>query len=251
MMSLEEVLHSTAQALGQRLEGVFADLAVLAEETKRIAKASGTTRSMLESLKPVVENIVLEQDGLVDSAGVSVAPGLLSDAETWHQWWSFIGGQLVFIPHNLNPASVNYYDYTDMTWYERPRASGLPELSGPYIDFGGADMKVVTASRPVLDGTHLVAVAGADLSMDFIERAFLRNLGRREEHVALITDTGKVVASNSARFAPGTRFEGPRAGLVSVPVPVMDLTTPPWHLIVADSSPHGVQKPASDRPELT
>ncbi|MFF2315337.1 hypothetical protein ACFVTE_03620 [Arthrobacter sp. NPDC058097] len=35
-----------------------------------------------------------------------------------------------------------------MTWYERPLASGQPELIGPYIDFGGADMKIVTASLP-------------------------------------------------------------------------------------------------------
>ena len=82
-------------------------------------------------------------------------------------------------------------------------------------------------------GGQIVAVAGADLSMDFVERAFLRSLGRREEHIALITESGKVVASNSARFAPGTRFEGTPGGLASVPVPVEALATPPWQLIVA------------------
>ena len=55
----------------------------------------------------------------------------------------------MFIPHNLNPASINYYDYTEMTWYERPLTSGQPELIGPYMDFGGADMKTlyVTAGK--------------------------------------------------------------------------------------------------------
>jgi hypothetical protein len=96
----------------------------------------------------------------VDSAGVSVTPGLFADAGAWHQWWSLVGGKLVFIPHHLNPASIDYYDYTEMTWYERPLASGQPELIGPYIDFGGADMKIVTASRPALQDTRAVAVAG-------------------------------------------------------------------------------------------
>lgn len=234
MTPLEAVLSSTARALGQHLDDVFADLAVLAEETSRIIIPSGTSRSMLGTLRPVVDKITRRQGGLVDSAGVSVAPGLLNDAVTWHQWWSLIGGQVVFVPHNLNPASVNYYDYTDMTWFERPMVSGSAELSGPYIDFGGADIKIVTASLPVLHEGQTVAVAGADLSMDFIERAFLRNLGHRDEHVALITETGKVVASNSARFAPGTRFEGPRSDLASTAVPVSDLAAPPWYLIVAD-----------------
>lgn len=234
MSATDEALQSTARALGQSLERVFADLAVLADATTDILSAPGTSRTKLESLRPVVEDLVTSQAGLVDSAGVSVAPGLFTDAEAWHQWWSLVGGKLVFIPHNLNPASINYYDYTEMTWYERPFASGRPELIGPYIDFGGADMKIVTASRPVLQEQRTVAVAGADLSMESIERSFLLNLGRRDEHVALITETGKVVASNSARFAPGTRFEWPSSGAGSVPVPVAGLATPPWRLIVAD-----------------
>jgi hypothetical protein len=199
-----------------------------------ILAAPGTSCTKLESLKPAVEDIVTRQAGLVDSAGVPVAPGLFTDADAWHQWWSLVGGKLVFIPHNLNPASINYYDYTEMTWYERPLASGRPELIGPYIDFGGADMKVVTASLPVNHGQRTVAVAGADLSMESIERTFLLNLGRRDERVALITETGKGVASNSARFAPGTRFQGARSGAGSVPVPAADLAAPPWHLVAGD-----------------
>lgn len=232
MTPLEETLRSTAATLGTRLDGVFADVAALAEAAAGIVAGPATSASALEALRPVVERIVVEQGGLVDSAGVSVVPGLLSDAETWHQWWSLVGGKLVFVPHNLNPASVNYYDYTEMTWFERPLASGRPELTGPYIDFGGAfDVKVVTAARPVPRDSQTGAIAGADLSMEVIERALLQNLGRRDEHVALITETGKIVASNSARFAPGLRFEGSLAGLLSVPVAAADLASPPWRLV--------------------
>ena len=233
--SLTKVLDSTAEALARCLDGVFADLSVLADATTGILAASGPSRGALESLRPVVERLVMEQGGLIDSAGVSVTPGLLRDADAWHQWWSLVGGRLVFVPHNLNPSSVNFYDYTEMTWFQRPFASGHPELTGPYIDFGGAfDMKVVTAARPVVSGADTVAVAGADLSMGFIERVFLRSLGPRDEHVVLITETGKVVASNSARFAPGTRFETPRGDVPSVPVASGDLASPPWLLVVVE-----------------
>jgi hypothetical protein len=155
---------------------LYADLAVLADATTDILAAPGTSRTKLESLRPVVEDTVMGQAGLVDSAGVSVTAGLFSDADAWHQWWSLVGGKLVFT----------------------------------------------------------VAVAGADLSMESTERTFLLNLGWREEHVALITETGKVVASNSARFAPGTRSAGPRSGPGSVPVPVAGLASPPWHLVAGD-----------------
>jgi hypothetical protein len=155
---------------------LYADLAVLADATTDILAAPGTSRTKLESLRPVVEDTVTGQAGPVDSAGVSVTAGLFSDADAWHQWWSLVGGKLVFT----------------------------------------------------------VAVAGADLSMESTERTFLLNLGWREEHVALITETGKVVASNSARFAPGTRSAGPRSGPGSVPVPVAGLASPPWHLVAGD-----------------
>jgi 3-methyladenine DNA glycosylase/8-oxoguanine DNA glycosylase len=66
---INEVLQSTAQALGQSLASVFADLERLAEATTQILAAPGTSRTKLESLRPVVEDIVLKQAGLVDSAG--------------------------------------------------------------------------------------------------------------------------------------------------------------------------------------
>ena len=231
MTGFDSILDATANTFTLRLEAVFAEVARLAEVSASILTQPDTSRTSLESLKTVVDTLVAGQEGLVDSAGISVVPGVLPDADAWHQWWTAVKGKLVFIPHNLNPASVNYYDYTDMTWFERPLASGGPELTGPYIDFGGADMKVVTASVPVMDGLRALAVAGADLSMEEIERIFLRSLGRRKEDIALVTATGKVVASNSARFAPGTRFEGDPGGSASRPVHVAGLATAPWRLV--------------------
>ncbi|HKU10084.1 MAG TPA: cache domain-containing protein [Sinomonas sp.] len=239
MTSLEDSLQTTADALARRLDAIFAQLTTLSEAAAGIlsgtSSGSRASRSSLESLRPAVEDLISEQEGLVDSAGVSVAPGVVADAEVWHQWWSLIDGRVAFIPHNLNPASVNYYDYTEMTWFERPFTSGSPELTGPYIDFGGAfDMKVVTAGRPVGEPTKPLGIVGADLSMDSLEREFLRHLGRQREHVALVTETGKVVASNSARYAPGTRFEGPQISLLSIPVPAAELASPPWRIVVTD-----------------
>ena len=72
---------SSALALGQRLERVFADLAVLARATTDILAAPGTSCTKLESLKPAVEDIVTRQAGLVDSPGLSVTPGLFTDAD--------------------------------------------------------------------------------------------------------------------------------------------------------------------------
>ena len=124
MTAATKALSATAGVLGRLIDGVYAGLATVADEAARIMSAAEVSRGMLEPLKPVVERFVRAQDGLVDSAGASTVPGQLTDAKTWHQWWSLVDGQLIFITHNLNPASVNYYDYADMTRFERPVTPG-------------------------------------------------------------------------------------------------------------------------------
>jgi hypothetical protein len=160
------------------------------------------SRAGLAALEPAVLSLAQHHGSLVDGAGVAVAPGLLADAETWLQWWRYRSDRLEFTPHSLNPTSVNFYDYTDMTWFRGTVESKGPQLTGPYVDFGGTDLKIVTASLPV-DSHGRISVVGVDLSMTELELLFLRSLGRQESDVVLVTDSGKVVASNTGRYAAG------------------------------------------------
>jgi hypothetical protein len=228
---LDQVLVSTAQVLAGLLDGVFADLKDLAAQASPLLSGSGGA-FQLEQLKPLVEQILAKEAGLVDGAGLATAPGSLKDHDTWLQWWRLNGDAIVFTPHNLNPASLNYYDYTEMIWFQRPVLSGKAEITGPYIDFGGTDTKVITASLPVDHGPDLRSVAGADLSMDYLERRFLRSLGARGERIALVTESGKIIASNDSRMVAGTRTGTENPPASSVPVQCLALQRPPWQVAV-------------------
>lgn len=240
MPSSEAPLDATARELGRLLDSVFAGLERLRADADAIFSTGGATRSSLSALRAPAEHFIVEHGDLVDGAGIAVAPGVLADSETWLQWWRRDStGGVSFAPHSFNPVSMNYYDYTSMPWFQRCAQSGRPVLSGPYIDQGGTDLKVITASVALEHGEPGRSVIATDLSLDVIESTFLRALGRRTQKIALVTDTGKVVASNTARFATGTllhagREAGSPQGLRGTDVPCASLPDGSWRLVVAE-----------------
>ena len=201
--TLKEAAKEAADVVSQSLDAVFESLQVLRDAAEPLLNSPVVNSSELMLLEPIVRALIDRHAGLVDGAGVAVAPGLLSDAETWMQSWHTHSGELGFTMHTLNPASVNYYDYTHMSWYQNPVASGAAGLTGPYWDFGGTDTTIVTASLPVRGHDNMTSVVAADLSVHQVEVTFLRALGTQEVPVALVSNNGKVVASNSARYAVG------------------------------------------------
>lgn len=215
---LNQAAREAADVLAQSLDAVFESLQALREAAEPLLNSPNVTSSDLMLLEPTVRALIDRHQGMVDGAGVAVAPGLLGDAETWMQSWHTHGGELGFTKHSLNPASVNYYDYTHMSWYQRPVASGAAVLTGPYWDFGGTDTTIVTASLPVPGPENRVSVVAADLSVHHLEVTFLRALGRQELPVALVSESGKVVASNSARYAVGRTAADVRAQSIALPL---------------------------------
>jgi hypothetical protein len=137
-------------------------------------------------------------------ATVTVAPGLLADAELWMQWWAQGAGGPTQLRPQLDRAKPDFYDYTADEWFTVPVARGRTWLSDPYFDEGGADADIVTVSVPaVLDGA-VVAVATADLDLGRVAELCAPALSRVAGPAALVGEAGAVVATNDpARFALG------------------------------------------------
>ncbi len=236
--ALGTAVESTARILGEHIDRVFDSLAALRPLVLDLTGAAGPVyRKTLKALREPVGELVHTHAGLVDGAGVAVAPGLLADADLWLEWWRVRNdGELHFTEHTFKPDSVNFYDYTALDWFNIPATTGEPVLVGPYVDSGGTDLRVVTAALAVAHGGQQCSVLAADLSLDFLERLFLRSLRRRNQPVALVTGTGKVVVSNTARHATGTLLT-PQALEEAEPslscfVPVPRLSADPWRLVV-------------------
>lgn len=142
---------------------------------------------------------------LIDGSGIAYSPGAFADQPTWVDWWHHSDDeQPTHIPYDLNPRSIGFYDYASREWFQAPRDLGLPVAIGPYVDTGGIFVNTVRLAVPVptASGTHTL---GCDLSLARLESLFVQAIAAVDPPLALVGGSGRVLASNSAQHAAGTR----------------------------------------------
>lgn len=235
METVEEALERTATALSSSISGVFVDLEKIADTvTAAAAAASGVPRrSEFLYLKQELANFIKQHSDIIVGAGIAYAPGSLREATHWLEWWrTQRTGEPRFVTHDLNPDSLNYYDYTTRDWFTIPSAIGQPVAVGPYVDFGGINVNIITLCVPAPTAQG-IQILGCDLTLANLEGIFLRALQLREPAVVLLGPNGRVIASNNARIATGTLFleEDMARADISVDVSPANPTRLPWKLI--------------------
>jgi hypothetical protein len=190
--TVEEALERTATALSSSISRVFVDLEKIAETvTAAAAAASGIPRrSEFLYLKQELANFIKQHSDIIVGAGIAYAPGSLREATHWLEWWrTQRTGEPRFVTHDLNPDSLNYYDYTTRDWFTIPSASGQPVAVGPYVDFGGINVNIITLCVPAPTAQG-IQILGCDLTLANLEGIFLRALQLREPVVVLLGPTG-------------------------------------------------------------
>lgn len=174
---------------------------------------------------------MLAGEGLLLGAGVVLAPAVLMDAYLWIDWWvANETGTLRQVMFNFDAGRLDYYDYTKAEWYLAPEHGVQRSLVGPYVDFNGVNDYIVTATTPVLVDNRFVGVAGADLSVDNIERRLITTRGTLAGtgfagQLAIVNRADRIVASTSAHHLVGSLLSP--AARASHPIPGV-----PWTLAV-------------------
>ena len=122
---------SRVRAALEGMFGVVAEIGAAFAEQRRGCLAAGAalTPGRLSGLREVI----WRQLGLLpgaDGAGVVAAPGVVAGKQRHLEWWQRTmaadGGQDGFarIRLNLDPESVDLYDYLDMDWFTMPAQAG-------------------------------------------------------------------------------------------------------------------------------
>jgi len=202
------------------LAGITREVAAVVASVERLR--DGLTRIVVEAelggralrsddlaeLRPLVAKVLRRHEGFAAGAGVVLAPGVLCDAARWIEWWwADRGTGLERLEVDLDTESADFYDYTTTEWYREPERSGAPWVAGPYVDYICTHQYTFTVSVPVVHEGRFVGVAGADVLAEEVERAVLPGLARLGRVAVLASGNGRVIASNTARFAPGLILE--------------------------------------------
>ena len=214
-------------AVAEMVDGVFGQVRPVRDQLAEYFYAlggDGVTRRDVAALQPRLQRTLLDGEGLLRGAGVVLAPAQLMDARLWIDWWVIDGaGLMQAAVFDFDEDSLDYYDYTGAQWYVAPRDGALRSLVGPYVDYNGLNDYIVTATTPVLVDDRFVGVAGADLSVDTIERRLvtLRKTlahSRFSGQLAIVNGSNRVVASTSARHVAGSLLRAADAdGRYAVP----------------------------------
>ena len=214
-------LSTSAARVRAVLEGVFGPVTAIGDgfvAQRRNCVASGTalTPDRLAGMR----EIVWQQLGLLpaaDGAGIVAAPGVVAGKDRHLEWWQRpASGEgtadgFARIRLNLDPESIDLYDYLEMDWFTVPQREGRPYVYGPHIDFSCADRYVVTMTAPVTDSgpdgeREFLGIAGADIRMSHFEPELLAILRTVPAPAVLVTAERRVVAANTPHWISGTRL---------------------------------------------
>jgi DNA-binding FadR family transcriptional regulator len=206
--------------LDDRVGRVFASLRELAEQFSRLAgegsREQGLRRRDLAALRPEIAVVLDGHQDLLVGAGIVVRPGLLTDVDRWLEWlWRADGGRPEVLRINLDPSAPDFYDYAAAEWFQHPRTTRRPEITGPYVDAPCTGEYALTVSVPVYLDDEFVGVVAADIPVGVVEAIVARELGELSPPTILVTRDRRVLVSTDERHLPGDLYQpgrGEQAG---------------------------------------
>ncbi|MFI6290575.1 cache domain-containing protein [Nonomuraea sp. NPDC050790] len=194
-------LDRVADRIHTIIEGVFSSL----EEIRAAAVACyrpELSTADLVAIRPQIFGCLRRSPDVLAGAGLILAPGVLADRPRWLEWWQ--APDPTFLDVDLNPDSLDFYDYTAAEWFAVPERTRRRHVVGPYVDYGGTDTYMLTLTTPVEVERRFLGVVGADVRAARFEELLLGVLSACSAEVALVNAEGRVVAANSPRRPSGS-----------------------------------------------
>jgi len=163
----------------------------------------------------------LDAQPAFDSAGFVLCEGTLADRSRHLDWWHRTdAGDYEFLLLNLDPEAPDCYDYYSMEWFAAALHDHRRFVSGPLIDLPCADVYILTFTTPIVAGSTLLGVSGADVAVARFESRIVPTLRELPIEAVLVNRERRVIASNDAAFTTGEKLPA---------VPGSDAT---WHRVV-------------------
>ena len=195
-----------ATAAADVLKPVFERLdrlkaAVLATKLADIPWAEG---QLYEVQKLVLD--LLGEDRLHVGMGFVAEPGVVDDQERYMLWWQSNEGRTSRLRLNFDRTSIDVYDYFEMDWFQLPKAGHKRVALGPYVDYAGSELYIVTVTTPVICDGVFCGVVGSDLLFGELERRLLAVLREATQDAVLVSAERRIVSANSPRWVHGARL---------------------------------------------
>lgn len=230
-----EFATSAAGLITETVEHVFTTVQLIRDHFVALHRAAFSRAEQMgarevDAVRDQVLALLTRDDEIAVGMGVIMAPDLVAGPSLRLEWWQRDSARdvPVRLDVDLNPASVDFYDYLSADWFRVPRRTGNRHIVGPYVDVHGTDRYVLTLTMPIPDGSDFLGVAGADVPLARLEGHLLRQLGAASADIVVVNEQRRVVLSSSPQWLTGSLVT---AGDVDAP-DVVDVVGTPWRLLV-------------------
>lgn len=155
----------------------------------------------------------LAEHPVVDGCGLIFAHSALGIEGGRLEWWVREDeSRFARYSFGVVPGADRYYDYEQHEWFIRAFSEGRSAAVGPFIDYLGVEVYIVTLTVPAVVKGRRVGAVGNDIQLADMERALLPTLLACDHEIAVLSRRGNVLVSNSVDYLPGDRVSTPPAG---------------------------------------
>lgn len=234
-----------ARAVSEVLEPTFSRLARVAAAVAASRPGDGAVWSECH-LGGVVDqvDVAIAEDTLAVGMGFAAAPGAVEGRDRFMAWRQRLGERVMRLQLNFDPTSVDVYDYLQMEWFQLAEQGRERVAFGPYVDYSGAGLYVVTLTIPVLIDGAFVGVVGADLIAHELEKRLVGVLQTCPLDAVVISAERRVIAANTPRWVAGARLRAlPDVGVPAERSEFVDVAALPvgtgWTLALSEKESGG------------
>lgn len=236
-----ELAVRAGRLIGDTVEQVFASVQTIHDTTVALHRAARDRGEQMDNpdvsaVRERVLSLLTRNGEIAVGMGLIMAPGLVAGPQLRMEWWQqdSVRDVPAWLDVDLNPTSVDYYDYLSAEWFTVPRDTGQRHVVGPYVDVHGTGRYILTLTMPVVDEGEFLGVVGADVPVARFETHVLCRLGSSQADVVVVNAERRVVMSSSPHWLTGALVDIGRAGATQYGA-ALDASAVPWHLFVVRS----------------
>lgn len=209
----EVTISDCAAAVSDSFADAFAEL-----DGWRNELAGGKTSVRPTDLDAHVEGLVIPAltgaSPLFVGAGFIAAPGYVHGRDIHFAWWlgpqaanPLLGSSSAATRLDLATRAYTDYvrDFRTLEWYQVPQSTNQTHVTGPYVDRLCTCEYIFTLTMPVRigEGTPMLGVVGADISVRRLESIVLPLFLAAERPLALVNAVDRVVISTDPTVQVG------------------------------------------------
>lgn len=174
------------------------------EQLNTVATGASSATSDFEFCVESTRNLLSDNGCAGALAGAGYAVSYLDSGRPPAMvWWVRRGDAVSERSHSVDPDSESFYDYASLRWFREAKDSGLPTLSGPFIDAWGSDDYTVTVSLPVPGDSGAQGVVAADMDVRRFVESLTADLNQISVPLALVNESDRVVVSTVPVLSTG------------------------------------------------